>query len=259
MRSRIDILIICTAICLVILASTFLFPYGFSAIHEGWVAGFWLFISNTGGTIGVPVITLVFCIVISLHYKGWFKKMLFLTLSLLGFSVVLGGFAKLNEHFIKENLRIERPNIIYLHNQKDFDSEEFYNLPTKADRQKYLKEFLNEKGPDFITFDDKPIHPKVLQHWLNETGFSFPSGHSVNAFLMATLMSYLLLFTYEDFRRRTFFILPFLWATLVALSRVILGVHSPTDIALGALIGSLIAYLIIVTGIIDKYLKQKEN
>ncbi|MBS2099885.1 phosphatase PAP2 family protein [Carboxylicivirga linearis] len=258
MQSRIKILLISTIICLLTLSTTFILPYGFSAIHDGWAAELWLFISNTGGTFGVPLITISFCLLISLQYKGLAKKMLFLFISLISFSAILGGFAQLNEHFIKEKLRIERPNIIYLHNQKGFDSETFYNLPSKAERRQYLEVYLNEKGSEFITFNDKTLHPEVLNHWLHETGFSFPSGHSVNAFLMATLMAYILLFTYHDFRRRSFFILPLLWATLVAFSRVILGVHSPTDITIGALMGSLLAYTIVSSGLIDKFFKQKQ-
>ena len=64
--------------------------------------------------------------------------------------------------------------------------------------------------------------------------FSFPSGHTSAAFLMVTL---LVLFYGPIFA--TFY----LWAGSVALSRLVLGVHFPTDVLVGSLLGSSIAYL----------------
>ena len=64
--------------------------------------------------------------------------------------------------------------------------------------------------------------------------FSFPSGHTTSAFLMMTLLS-------------TFFQVPaiqvgaFVWASMVGIARVYLGVHYPTDVLAGALLGILTA------------------
>lgn len=70
--------------------------------------------------------------------------------------------------------------------------------------------------------------------------FSFPSGHTMGAFLLATLVC----------QHIGAAALPLiLWACAVGLSRVILGVHFPSDIIAGAVIGSAIA-LSIFNGVV---------
>ena len=58
--------------------------------------------------------------------------------------------------------------------------------------------------------------------------FSFPSGHTAGAFLMATLISHY----YPEFG-----LFSYVLATLVGCSRICLGVHFPTDILAGMVLG----------------------
>lgn len=257
MRHRLKIVITVVILSLFMIGSSFYLPVSFTGVTNHQLASICLFISNTGGTHGVPIITLLFCLIIGYQFKGWRRKTSSISISLLLFSLILGGFAQLNEHFIKERLKVPRPNILFLESGYQFDKTAFYHYDNKTERRHYLESFLNDKSNHPVTYNNKPISSKIIDHWLYETGYSFPSGHSFNAFLMATLMGYILLFIYTDYRRKLLFLLPFAWAISVAYSRPVLGVHSAIDISFGAVMGSCIGVIIISTGLVDKLAKQK--
>ncbi len=66
--------------------------------------------------------------------------------------------------------------------------------------------------------------------------FSFPSGHTSAAFLVAVAVSWVFPFM-------AWILLP--WAIAVGMARVILGVHFPTDTLAGATLGSCLCLILI--------------
>jgi undecaprenyl-diphosphatase len=80
-------------------------------------------------------------------------------------------------------------------------------------------------------------------------GYSFPSGHTSEAFALATSLS----MSYPKW----YVIAPaYLWAGTVACSRMYLGVHYPTDILAGAIVGSGSAFL---SHKLNRWINQKHE
>lgn len=70
---------------------------------------------------------------------------------------------------------------------------------------------------------------------------SFPSGHATRAFLLATLA--------VAFGPPWFAVILVIWAPLVALARVAMGVHYFSDVFVGALFGIFVGWIVYVIGI----------
>lgn len=84
-----------------------------------------------------------------------------------------------------------------------------------------LKQILKRNRPfNVLSFCQPAVKPSDQ--------FSMPSGHTAAAFLMACIIA----FCFPSFS-----LIAYIWASLIGVSRVFLGVHYPTDIVVGALLG----------------------
>lgn len=68
------------------------------------------------------------------------------------------------------------------------------------------------------------------------SSFSFPSGHSLASFIGATCIF---------FTNKKWGIIAYIFALFIAISRVLLIVHYPSDVIIGSILGILISYTII--------------
>jgi len=89
----------------------------------------------------------------------------------------------------------------------------------------------------------RPTHyPGIMEHvrtLYDYTGgnYGFISGHATNSFGFATLSALL-------FRKRYYTIIIFIWAAIMAYSRIYLGVHFISDIVAGGVSGIIIGYIV---------------
>lgn len=120
------------------------------------------------------------------------------------------------EYFRKEG-DVRKPGVVCL------------SLATTVGISLALKYTVNRPRP-FVTYPDK-----VTQKDFHIGPKSFPSGHTSSAFALATSVS----LCYPKW----YVIAPaYMWACTVGYSRMRLGVHYPTDVLVGALIGSACAW-----------------
>ncbi len=76
--------------------------------------------------------------------------------------------------------------------------------------------------------------------WLTAAGgWSFPSGHTLNAVVLGGMLAWLVGRRLSGWRRIVLWIGVTLWAGLVGLSRVYLGVHYPSDVLASLAVGSI--------------------
>jgi phosphatidylglycerophosphatase B len=230
-----------------LLPVTFLFPI-LDSTREPYcdltsgvaTASYWT--TQSGGRIGAPIIgVLMLVLLITRHGISGGRRALEATLIVTVVAIIAGGGATLNENGVKEALKVPRPNIVYLAGTDGagplgMSSEEFYGRGDKKARSELLRKTMETEPPPV------KLRPAIRDHWIEETGYSFPSGHAFTAmffatFFLATGVSYV------STPRLRLFCLLLPWAVAVCYSRLILRVHTPTDITVGGLEGLVLGFV----------------
>lgn len=95
----------------------------------------------------------------------------------------------------------------------------------------------------------------TIRHLIIQGGYSFPSGHSMGSFICYGGMVFL--FFYLSKKNKwtfTFFSLASLLVLLIGFSRIYVGVHFPSDVIGGYLLGA--AWLALMIGFFPKWIKS---
>ena len=89
----------------------------------------------------------------------------------------------------------------------------------------------------------RPVESGADIYDISAQGFSFPSGHSMNSVIVYGSLS-----RYKSFmqgkRSRILTVIAIVMPLLIGLSRVVLGVHYPTDVLAGWAVGLIIVFLL---------------
>ncbi len=96
--------------------------------------------------------------------------------------------------------------------------------------------------------------PDILR-LVDASGFSFPSGHSMNNMALYTMIVLILLVYYkDDFKKQLKSLLIFIIPLTIGFSRIYLGVHYPSDVLAGLLAGFWVGSFVFL--IYEKYAPQ---
>lgn len=193
--------------------------------YNAWLKGlFWV----------TETVTAPWGILTSMLLSGWFLWCLRFRLKpAIGLLIILGAVIVIGQgvkSLIKEQVQEPRPFVVWLEAEHHIDNHFFYSLP-RIERGELVKQQL--QGQSIIP-------PWLSSHWQFETGFAFPSGHTVFAATWALLAAGLL------WPRRHYktVILLMLWAQGVMASRLVLGMHWPRDLVAATLISGVLVAVV---------------
>ena len=180
-------------------------------------ADYWLYLLTETGSFPYEAITsVIFALLFAFLFKTrkqWALGVVFMAVFVLGSQVVKQG--------LKATFAEPRPFTIYLAEQTGGTTEAFYALERQA-RAKLVEQYFTHQA-------DTPAW--LEKHYENETGYSFPSGHSIFAATWLLLaVGFVELLGNRSMGAKLLIAGLAIWSGLMLISRIRLGMHYPIDL-----------------------------
>lgn len=146
-------------------------------------------------------------------------------------------------HSLKSYFAEPRPNVTWLSQQPNstLDLTHFYQH-NEPQRREVMAATIQQYQSQTGTLSSQPpvaVSSHLLQHWVHEVGYAFPSGHTIFATTLVLTASYYLLFSGAIGLN----IGLFLWGAAMGISRMILGMHWSQDVLVSTCLAAVISSL----------------
>lgn len=141
---------------------------------------------------------------------------------------------------LKGHFQEARPYVTYLQSRQHQPPAEFYQLHNQQRRELISR----------LTADLPTVAPWQRAHWQHETGYSFPSGHSL--FVSCWVLLFFILMPVK--RSALSQALVLFWAWSVMWSRMALGMHWPWDVMMSVVVASI--WTLLLVALFRKVMKQ---